>query len=411
MAFYRSIRAGVPTDALQIGQGYNRAPPSAAVLEHLRNVTEDLFTRGRLAEYSCPDDDRERALLANLVNQLLGTSFEGDDVVFTHGATEGISVAIAWAAHARFASVLPLPCYYSFEQSSRRWGLLTAAYYDPTGALHHVHGSDNRHMLEVVVVPNGVTGSLYADPAVDRARVAFTLVDTVFLSDPATVAPAQEAVASALAERAPERAALLITASKDLSLPGLRAGALLSRSRELVAFARTDRFERSFALSPLASRAVLAYLAVLLGERGVAHHAIASTFSRHGLPRACPPSPMLTATRKDFRAMAEHVAKNMALATASGAGLCVEPGWRPQFGYSALMSVDRPFADADAFAEWVHRTGVDGRLKLNPSELFGGTRAAWHAMYPGRHCIRINASPPRDEFRRTLERLVQLRET
>jgi hypothetical protein len=94
-AFYRCIRAGAPADALQIGQGYNRAPPGMAVLDHLPSVTKDLLTSGRLAEYSYPDDDRERALLADMVNQLLGTSFEDDDVVFTNGATE----ASAWRSH------------------------------------------------------------------------------------------------------------------------------------------------------------------------------------------------------------------------------------------------------------------------------------------------------------------------
>lgn len=405
VAFYRTIRSGVPAESLQIGHGYNRCPPSLAVADQIRALMDALLEGDRLREYSSHEDANERALLAALLNRYLGTArFDPDDIVFTTGATEGISLTCAHAAAQKLAAILPLPCYYAFEQSSRRYGLPVASYYSSARAGLTAAGG-GRRVLEVLVIPNGVTGSVFPEPDLHGAEPGLTLIDCVFHAGARTPGLVRAAVTEAYRRRRHETTALLLTASKDLSLPGLRAGALCTGSDELLAHARADRFDRTFSSSPLASRTLLAYMCIVLLHAGEPPEAIAEEAGAHGFPEVYPAA--LAATIGHLDRMAALFEAN--LKTAIQFPLSIPDDWHHQAGYSALAVVDEPeFADAGSFSHWIHNAGVAHRLKLNPNFLFGGGPCEWNALYPGRYCIRLNLSVTEPELVETLDCFAKL---
>lgn len=126
---YRDIRDGVPEDSLQIGFGYNLFPTSSELLHCLTTMLYNLGTTERLAQYSSNTDTIERELMAQLLKSYLGLStLKASDIAFTNGSTEAISIIIAYSAQAGYQALLPLPCYYSFEQSAVRWDMPIVGY-------------------------------------------------------------------------------------------------------------------------------------------------------------------------------------------------------------------------------------------------------------------------------------------
>ncbi|MFD7551459.1 hypothetical protein [Streptomyces sp. NPDC059816] len=92
------------------------------------------------------------------------------------------------------------------------------------------------------------------------------------------------------------RAALIITPSKDLSLPGLRAAVLVTRSPALTRHLGGDRFERmALTTSPLAEAVMIFYISLLnvleapRARTDELVHALHTRMRRAGLPP--PPGP------------------------------------------------------------------------------------------------------------------------
>ena len=412
VSFYRTIRDGVSPASLQIGFGYNLYPPSPTLVRHIAQLFVGLGESDRLSQYSSPVDDAERSLLAALLNRHLGRAdLEGADVAFTNGSTEAINVACAYAAAIGCECLLPLPSYYAFEQSSRRRGVPVAGYYGPDG-VPHWGGEPPARLFRVLVVPNGVSGTIFSSPDTGGLDAELTLVDCVFQLGAHREQDSVPALARELFEQFDlERTAFIFTPSKDLSVPGLRAGILVSKNRDLVAFAKADRFERTFSASPLVAQVALLYCLLLLlveaDSRGGSspYGEIVDLLTAFELGALAPPEEEAAEIVAHVRAMASRFRSNLALATEGGYPLSVSDGWRPYAGYSAFPRVTVDFRDAAEFVSWVHRAGTEHRLKLNPSYLFGGTREAWDAVYPDEYRLRLNVSVEPDYLVSTLDRL------
>lgn len=411
---YQTIREGVGETARRLGVGRNLFPPSPAVERHLGTLMQNVVRSGRLTTYESPADARDRALVAELLDRYLGLhgpGFDAADVHFTHGAQEAISVVCGHGARRGLAALLPLPTYYSFEQSSRRWGMPLAGHYRWDGLVHWAAEPPPRRLLEVLVVPNGVTGSLFAPPAGPGAEL--TLVDCVFqLGAHDGGAGLAAGTREVLAGRDLERTALVMTVSKDLSLPGLRAGVLVTKSRELMRYARADRFERLYAPSPLAGQVVALYLALLLlhgwrrSPRPAGSYAdLAAAFFRAQVP--LPAEEEMAAILQHLDAMARRSRANLAL-LGTHRWLELAPGFQPIAGYSVLPRVLAPFAGEARFIDWIRDAGVEHDLKLNPHGLFGGTPEVWSALYPGEHRMRVNLSEDPAALAETLRAVAAL---
>jgi len=403
---YRTIRENVPSHARRLGIGRNLFPPAPALLRHLETAFSALGAQGRLSNYTSDEDERERELLAWLIERYLGGPRVPREAIFlTTGAQEAISLVATFAARKRLSSLLPLPLYYSFEQSSARWGVPVAGHYRYDGQCFW-HDAPQDLLLRVSVLPNGVTGTLFAPPRGGSARVALSLVDCVFQMGGHVQAPLlAEAAREAVRQEGFERTALIFTASKDLSLPGLRAGLLVSGNTELLRFADEDRFERYYSLNPLVSQVMLAYftvLTVLTSGWGV-YDEVRRAFLSLAVPVMT--EDVLREVLAHVDAMTQRNRENLARLLRHP---LLELGGEqaPVAGYSLLPRVRRPFRDGADFIAWVHRAGTEHELKLNPTLLFGATQAVWDELYPGEHRIRVNVSDTPEELELTLTRLV-----
>lgn len=409
---YPRLRRGVPADALRLSVGRNLFAPVPALEQHLGALLSGLVAAHRFGDYESADDRRDRELVAWLLDRHLGAPGIGaDDVFFTLGAQEAIGLVAAYGAHRGAAALLPLPLYYAFEQSARRWGLEVAGYYRGDGRilwLDEDRRAGGRPLLRALIVPNGMTGTLFAAPA--DAGDGFTLADFVFqLGGGERPGALAEHTRQLVAGLDLGRSALVFTASKDLALPGVRAGVLVSRDRELLAFARADRFERLYSIGPVAGRVVATYLALVVVAAAEAadddeeDDEVRRAFTAAELPFPDPAD--LARVLAGFDAQRARCTANLERLERPGGPLALPPALRPAHGYSALPRLDLPFADADELVAWTRYTGIVHRLKVNPDLLYGADWETWEALYPdGRH-LRVNLSEDPGRLDAALARL------
>lgn len=412
VAVYRDIRAGVPADAAQIGYGYNLYPCAPAVTAHLTDILATLVTTGRLGEYSTAADSRERDLFADLAARHLGLQdLTGEHVVFTHGATESIAVTVSYLAACGAELYLPLPGYYAFEHAACRAGCVVAGRYRHDGVLHPA-SQNTQHPAAtcalVIVIPNGVTGTPFRTPAA-AANPDFTVFDLVFQANGKRRSDPARAAREAITVTGLSNGAVLMTASKDLSLPGVRAGALLSQDSGLLAHARAHQFSHYAVPAPLGAQLMLTYLATLIicetGPPGTSafgrtYQQIAGRYAAHRVA-PIPGLHALEETAAHLEAMNRHFQTVLELARHDGHGL-LDLDHVPAGGYSCLPRLQTPVTGMDQFVAWVNACGRTHRLKLNPTPLFGGTTTAWTALYPDIARIRLNISVPTSQLRRNL---------
>ncbi|MFJ4774046.1 hypothetical protein ACIP88_33895 [Streptomyces uncialis] len=409
VAVYREFRAGVSRASAQIGYGYNLFPTAPAVHRFLHRALTACARDGRLHEYGTADDARDRALAAALAGAYLGADLEGEQVVFTSGATEGIGLVTRWLAACDAGLVLPAPCYYAFEQTPRRWGGTVLGRYRHDGAVHAT-GERASHTALVEIFPNGVTGALYTPPPL---VADFRVVDVVFLAGGTGPSPHQvtERVRTTLSGTVSDTA-VLMTPSKDLCIPGIRPGLLISGHTPLLDAVRDDLFDRTASSSPLTGQAVLLYLTVLLlaeaaHDRNPAaftrrHRWIARQYAHHQVPTV-PSETDCRAIVEHWDAMSAHVTRGFDLLT-EHAGDVLETGaqLRPVSGYSLLPRLIADLSYPDETVAWVNAVGRQFDLKLNAHLLFGGTRESWQHLYPGPPRIRVNVSVPHEDLLHTL---------
>jgi histidinol-phosphate/aromatic aminotransferase/cobyric acid decarboxylase-like protein len=403
---YSRLRDGVPADSAQIGFGYNRYPFCPAVSEFLTAATKVCVHRGRMSEYGTVHDGHDRGLAAVLLSRYLGVAVYGDQVVFTNGATEGIAITMRFLAECGAGVWLPLPCYYAFEQNLVHHKGHVLGYYRDGDQRHLIEASTGRAGV-VDIVPNGVTGGLLSPPPGD-----FRVVDIVFqarndTTSDAVIAATRRAVGTSLAD-----SAVLMTPAKDLCLPGLRAGILVSGSAALLAAARRKHFTDLASINPVLGLVNLLYLAALLlaeadrepGGLKTCYQWIRAEFDRFGV-EPIPSLKTCCAMVDHWAGMARHNRIAHQILAERGDGILELHHPMPLAGYSTLARLRRGVPTVDDLVAWVNTTGRYHRLKLNPHLLFGGTPRSWACLYPGARDIRINLSVPHEMLAATLTTL------
>lgn len=399
---YRDLRRGVPGCCEQLGKGFNLYPPSADLCESLRWALARLGDEGRLGQYSCESDELERELFARLAGRRLGMpELRGEHVFFTHGGHEAISIGVQALARQSAGILLPLPGYYAYEQSVLRCGLEVRARYAEDGRLA---GRPEPGDALASVWPNGVSGQVPAvpDPVTERP----SLIDLVYqIAAPEQVAAGEELLRIWLAGFDLERSLLVLTPAKDLSLPSLRAGVLLTRSEGMADFLRRDRAERSYAVGPLPTWVCLRYLSLILAYRA---HVLEN--DAHGEWRwlieqyrdlgvsGAPTQPEIEQGVEHWLRMTARFRDCMGVLRRHQRLFKLETLSEPQMGYSCFPALRRSFSSPREFVAWVNEVGRKVCLKLNPTVLFGGTADSWQTLYPGQARIRVNLSCAPDEL-------------
>lgn len=413
VVYYRTLRDGVPTDARQIGYGVNKWPVSPVLRDYFARLYRTLLG-GRMTEYDAGGDAAVRTLIADLAAEYLQVpEFDESQVVLCHGTTEAISIACGFFAGRNMAAVLPLPVYYAFEQSAIRAGLPVSAYYDPLG--RQVGGVPaDREPLLVDVAPNGVLGTWFQQPHLQgdvagacRAAYGHVLIDHVFSL------PTLQERGDFLAQlrgrvRRADDSTVFLTPSKDLSLPGMRSGVMLTTNPDLAAYAQADRFERGYTVHGAIGAVAAAHLALVLLSFTTAQELpsmlrrIRSAFSKPDIP--FPGDLEIYDFLMESKQSRDLFSRNMDLIRTCDFLTPVEGAEEPVAGYSTFRWIDRDTVSPDAFTQWLNSVGRAG-LKLNSNYLFGGTPEVWEQLHPGRYGIRINISVPQEELSANLDLL------
>ncbi|MGW7327097.1 aminotransferase class I/II-fold pyridoxal phosphate-dependent enzyme [Streptomyces sp. NPDC054840] len=404
---FGSLRDGADPDAeraIELGEGCNRFPPSPALARYLSTLLDRFIRDGTLSAYAARRPAGARTAMAELLGSHLNTRLDSSDVFFTRGGTEAISLSIAHLAEADHGLVLPLPNYYAFDQCAVRWGAPVTGYYRHDGTIHPTGTAPAPRTCLVEVLPNGVTGARHTLP--DRAEPDFTLLDVPFQIGADGPQPA-----AILRDRVHDidlsKAALILTASKDLSLPGLRAAVIVTRNRALLQHLARDRFERmAMSGDPVGEVVMLLYASLLTvvdapAEQTAKIVQIAQdSVHRAGLP-ALPDEETYRRVRDHLTVMSERFRHNAHALECPRSPLRRITGLEPAAGYSAFVELRTP---QEGFLPWVVRCGRAG-LRLNPTVVHGGTSAAWDSLYPGGQLLRVNLSETPTVFQQGLDLL------
>ncbi|MEV7007458.1 hypothetical protein [Streptosporangium sp. NPDC051022] len=403
---YRRVRHGVSTSR-QIGYGRNMYPASPDLVAQIRAMISVLFEQRRMTDYSTEFDGTDRRLISGLVAEWLGRPDVGPgDVFVMSGATEAISVVTGYLAGRGYGYVLPLPCYYAFEQSARRWKMPVDAHYNGDGLLYGTRQGSRPALVDIV--PNGVTGRRFRLPA--GVGDDFRIVDSVFQVS-ATATPGSGVDDRYLREAVRDidlgRGCVMLTASKDLSIPGLRAGLLVTRDPGLRRYLEADRFERCFSLNPLSTGIVALYVALMCARASRTKGAVAP--GRPLVPPRVPPglpvaedplarvlweSPIVDDLDRHMLGMARHYDSVLEIYgnRLAPSGIDLAP-WRPETGYSLFLPLPVRVDGPEGAVTWCNRVGRELGLKLNPAVIFGGGDRPWAALYDcARPWVRFNCS-------------------
>lgn len=418
---YQMIRKGAGQNARRLSVGRNLYPLSSALQRSLGVLMQNIIESGRLSEYESVADERDKELVAELLRQYLGRpDIKACDLFFTNGSQEAISMICGYGADAQLAALLPLPHYYAYEQSSVRWGMPIAGYYGVDGVASWAGETPDR-LLQVLILPNPVTGSLFKVPQVQRSSgkldADFTVIDCVYQLGAFDGPSGLGDVTRELCRTVPfGKLALLFTVSKDLSLPGLRAGVIVSGNRDLLRYAKADRFERYYSISPLIGQTLALYLSLLLLNEARAHYSVYASryenlrvaFLEAGVP--FPGEEDFESMLSHFDAMVVNCKENLVLVQNARTVLALEKGWLPFAGYSVFPRLLCDFKDSADFLSWTNLAATEYGLKLNPSYIFGATPDIWDDLYPEQYNIRVNISDNMEDLRIALERLAQATE-
>ena len=407
---YQIIRQDVGGAAVRISEGRNLYPPSPAFLRQIERMMNGLLTSDRFTYYESSADGRDRELIAELLTQYLDCpKITARNILFTNGSQEAISIVSAFCASQKLSAILPLPTYYSYEQSSLRWGMPPSAYYGADGrVLWPRTPADD--LVQVLVLPNFVTGTLFENPRLDQQRknVRLTLLDCIYqLGAYGGAHELAQKTREAVREFPLEELVLLFTVSKDLALPGIRASVLVTGNEDLLQFAKEDRFERVYSVNPLLGQIMAAYIALLLlnDSRGASfeteYRNLHYKFAQAGVPFVSVADSLSMC--EHFDAMVAHCRQNLRSLMRTDCPLQVD--MNPFAGYSVFPRLHCQFDSCDEVLRWTNYAGREHGLKLNPAYIFGGTPEIWNDLYPGETRIRVNLSYSESALSDALQRL------
>ncbi|WP_446225043.1 aminotransferase class I/II-fold pyridoxal phosphate-dependent enzyme [Nocardia sp. IBHARD005] len=401
---YKKVRAGVDSDSSQIGQGRCLVDPSEDSLLILGQCLGEEWYRSRLVDYSGAWQEQERAVVAHALSRIWNVDVAPSNVRFTEGATEGVSLVIEFLAANGFSVALPLPSYYIFEQSRAVNGMPVAFYYNENGNTFPVADETSEHIALVSVMPNGVSGRLFHEPDINPGYLFF---DTAFQIGHRSHDLPLRTLGEKLRNTDLERCVVTFTASKDLSLPGLRPGVVVSWDDRLIESIDQSRFARSYCLNPYGSLVSTSYvLAIGDYSRDPGEE---SAFADVDWVAAHVGTDAGQAVSSLAESMIAHFGTVMS-GLASGWDV-IEHSWiadecdltkiEPHAGYSAHVPVGRTIGYENLVAA-CNTVGRNFRLKLNPTLMFGGSAAAWNGLYPCRAGVRVNISESPACLERTL---------
>ena len=392
-------------DPAELGSGLLELPPFGDLEDLVQNGMKYLFRSGVATRFGLSANDELTDELARTLETVLHTdSISADDVLLTDGATHGLSCVFEYCARNGIGVLLPLPCYFGYELAAVHAGVVICGYYDPA-RISIVWLNTTSSVCLVVNTPDALTGEVLRVDQIRElraavgSRLALTVVDLICAMHGYSVPPEKQSRPRDVWQlRNDGGLVVLFGVTKDLAIPGFRAGMLLGTEHAVVRHCRDSIFARSFAASVVNGVIMLIYvllLAVMDGEDSPDEQPNGPLSRRRLTSRVLTSlsedtAARFVAQRRDLDAVFATTLTD--LSTQFGGVLVLPQGRDQHVGYSVMAGLRRGVRGIESVIEATKSLLRSSNLRVNPSYMFGGTPALWELLYPHQLHLRLNLS-------------------
>lgn len=403
--FHDAVRqAPPPMELRQLGSGLPESIPFSHLKALLTEGLAHVFDSGAVASFGPGAEDPITSELCRSLSEIVRSPVTDEQFLTTVGASDGLSSILDFCGDHGIGVVLPLPCYFGYELAALNAGVRIAGYYD-AATTRFTWRNPGGPLCLVVNTPDAISGytleieGLRSLEAQLGRQLRLTVVDLICAMQRPDPAVDSSSIADLWGNSTAPGKALLFGVTKDLALPGLRAGLLLSDDLSLLEGVRWRVLGRSFSAGVFVPVVMGMYL-----------HLLASIESRKGYHIQSEVFPGLTSTIvNEFH---EHRKRDSVAYQKARSMLNTEvpelllPSPTHQAGYSVLATMANGVKGVDAAKERTQRLLTQG-LKINPTYMFGGDPDLWNALRPGELHLRVNLSTPASELGRDASEAVR----
>lgn len=400
--------------------GINFSKPFPILKNLLHDVLEFVFESEAIIQYPNPGGDViYRQLLAELLNMSIDSDgFSAQNILMTNGSSEGLEAVCKFLQKTASSATLPLPGYFKYQYLTEADRVPISRYYNAYGKQLEMNSS-RRSTCIFINNPEAISGkfqtySFYKQLSKSlNQEVNFTLYDLCYLMlDIDSAISTKDFLSTVAFSTDWEKAALVLSASKDISLPALRAGILISKNEQLLDLTKELIMERYFSISPLSTLTMVIYLALCAlwynknkmlesNFKEVKYNfkycgihlpsftlEFVSSFQDHL-------NNLLLSYQKNFEAIYFNYADFFD----------IENSLIPQSGFSSMLTLRWDNPGIEAIEEIIDTLSNKHNLNIFSSYLFCGTPDIWDNLYPKQIHLRVNSSIERKLLFQWLERL------
>ncbi|MEK8021623.1 MAG: pyridoxal phosphate-dependent aminotransferase [Candidatus Parabeggiatoa sp.] len=419
LQFYRDIRKYNCPDNSQIGLGVNHTPPFHGINTLLQNILVHLFKTNNVAYYPRPGGEAdERKALSGLLNLYLGSPiFKPEHIIVTNGSSEGIDIVCKFAAKRGLSALLPLPAYFQYEYAAVENNLPLNGYYNTIGETFWTN-QDELPLVFFINSPDAITGKFQSLAFFEQIKndsgnnIGFMLFDLCYQMMDIDPNVNSQKLASQIATDADwSNSAMLLTASKDISLPALRSGLIVSKNIELLSVAKDTIMKRYFSVSPICYYLMLIYLALAIlfrtetEELAIMFTRIQSIFAQCNLYLPDFTIELVNEFRQTHCQMLEHFKQNLNYLLFDFHDIFdINSSIQPQAGFSCFLKL-RNHIKLSAVKKMAHILSKEYKLNVYPSYTFCGTPHIWETLYPQEVHLRVNISPQHEQIFHSMNKL------
>ncbi|MES0885131.1 aminotransferase class I/II-fold pyridoxal phosphate-dependent enzyme [Roseibium sp. SCP14] len=396
---WRQCMAGVKREDRPhlLSSGVSQFSQSPVLNEAAMGLLRYSISSGQLSRYHL--NDRCAAQIAEILCLYLERDdLTAENIVYCYGSTDALDMLFEYCRMEGIRQgAIPLASYYGYELAILGNGLHIDHYYgegvaSSSGQVREKKPKERRFLLRNV--PEGISGAQNIEPPshLSDTECDFVIVDTTCQTMDVAGARTRTELRKVANERDLINSCLLMTLSKDLGLPGLRSGIVITRDQKLLSFLKKRVEQRYVQVGPLSCYAMLFYAYCLAVESGVAkeHAGLAPLLDEMALFESGRPIFEREATeifarqreviRTNFVTLQDKLTDIFENLEAFRSGFTCFPNLR-----FLSPTPERTLAFSKHLSE-------RSKVWVNTMHAFGGTQRAWQEIYPERIGLRINLS-------------------
>ncbi len=400
--------------------GINFSKPFPMFRDIMMDFINLIYENNEIIRYPDPGGNHiYRSILAKLINLIIGSDiFCAKDLILTNGSSEGIETTCHYIKHIGLSATLPIPGYFKYQYLAEICRIPTSGYYNSIGRVLNTGPKDVPTCI-FINNPEAISGKFqsadfYRQLITELENdVTFFLYDLCYLMldfDPNI--STKDFLINVAHKNNLVNSAIVLSASKDLSLPALRSGLLVSKNNELLKTAKNLIMERYFSINAFSSLTMIAYLTMCAlwykRDSGLnkTFKEISYILSYHNLLLPSLSIDLVTAFLDFFSRQLRTIQTNFANVYENFDDLFnFQNSTLPQSGFSALFALNWANPGIMAINEMIDKISRTHQINVYFSYLFSGTPYIWNFLYPNQIHIRINTSIEKERLFSWLENL------